>query len=673
MNDRQKSYEELEKELNELRQAYGLLQVSQETDRIERTKAEDAVRISEMQKEAILNGITANIAFVDKDLRIIWANKTAAESVNKSPEEMKGHTCHHFWANAPAPCKDCPSLKALQTKKSEHTIMQTPDGRYWDERGEPVFDSEGNLLGVVEIATDITDRKHAEKALRQSEARFRSYFELPLTGRSITSPETSWIEVNKALCEILGYTEAELLQMTSTELTHPDDLARDLVQFNKILAGEIDGYTMEKRFIHKKGHIIFAHMAAQCIRKPDQSVDNIVAIIIDISERNKAEEGLRKSEQRYRLLAENITDVIWVLDPQNMHLLYVSPSAELLLGYTPDELLAMPFGELLIPDNREPFLQRTRQRVETFMANPEPIKGYRNEVVHLRKDGSHVWTEAVNHYYLNETTGLVEIQGVSRDITDQKKSEEVLRESEEKFKVKNEELLKVISEKDKFFSIIAHDLRSPFNAFLGFTRMMVEDLPSLRLDEIQKMALSMRRSATNLFDLLENLLQWSRIQRGVTSFEREYFLLISKIPDTLQSVQESANKKGIHMVCQIPDNLTVFADQNMLGSVIRNMASNAVKFTPKGGKVIITAKPASGSSVEISVKDTGIGMNEETFENLFRFNTQTSRRGTDGEPSSGLGLIICKEFVEKHGGKLWLESEEGMGSTFHFTLPGKES
>ena len=249
-----------------------------------------------------------------------------------------------------------------------------------------------------------------------------------------------------------------------------------------------------------------------------------------------------------------------------------------------------------------------------------------------------------------------------RDITDRLQAEEEL-------KLKNDELRHINAEKDKFFSIIAHDLRGPFNGFLGFTRLMVEDLPDLTQGEILKFAVSMRNSATNLFQLLENLLEWSRSQRGLTNFEPESFLLKSMIVESMHTLMDAAHKKGVCISFEIQEDLGVFADEYMLASTIRNLASNAMKFTKKGGNVSIAAKTVSGNSVEISVRDTGIGMSSTMVEDLFRLDVQTNRKGTDGEPSTGLGLLLCKDFIEKHGGKIWVESEEGKGSTFRFTLP----
>jgi len=241
--------------------------------------------------------------------------------------------------------------------------------------------------------------------------------------------------------------------------------------------------------------------------------------------------------------------------------------------------------------------------------------------------------------------------------------------AEEEIKLKNKELLQLNVEKDKFFSIIAHDLLGPFQPLLGFSRMLAEDLPTLRHDEIQKIALSMRDAANKLFNLLENLLQWSRMQRGLTSFEPEPLFLMSKLSDSLAPNLEAITSKEIELRYVVSEDLKVYADSYMFESITRNLVSNATKFTTPGGGITITAKLKDDHWVEIAVRDTGIGMNKEMLENLFNLDANTNRKGTEGEPSNGLGLIICKEFVEKNGGKLWIKSEEGQGSTFYFTLP----
>ncbi|MEI6277050.1 MAG: HAMP domain-containing sensor histidine kinase, partial [Prolixibacteraceae bacterium] len=249
-----------------------------------------------------------------------------------------------------------------------------------------------------------------------------------------------------------------------------------------------------------------------------------------------------------------------------------------------------------------------------------------------------------------------------RDISERKRAEEEIKE-------KNSELSKAISEKDKFFSIISHDLRGPFNGFLGLTRIMSNELADLTFEELQKMSSSLEKSASQLFRLLENLLNWARIQQGLIPFNPVMVKLLPSIDECIALMQEQANAKEIEIVRIIPEELTVFADDNMLQTIIRNLVFNSVKFTRKGGRVTISVKTSDPTHVEIVIRDTGIGMSQSIIDQLFRLDVQSSRRGTDGEASSGLGLLLCKEFVEKHGGRIWTESEVGNGSIFHFTIP----
>ncbi|MEI6436661.1 MAG: hybrid sensor histidine kinase/response regulator [Bacteroidota bacterium] len=233
---------------------------------------------------------------------------------------------------------------------------------------------------------------------------------------------------------------------------------------------------------------------------------------------------------------------------------------------------------------------------------------------------------------------------------------------------RSDDLQKLNAEKDKFFSIIAHDLRSPFHGFLGLTQIIAEELSNMTLNEIQKIAVTMRNSATNMFRLLENLLEWAQMAQGLIPFNPEVVHLPTFMRKSLSMSRESAISKGIELTSDIPDELMVFADPNMLQTIIRNLVSNAVKFTSKGGTINVSAKAAGDSSVEISIKDDGIGMNTEMLGDLFRLDVKTNRDGAEGEPSAGLGLILCKDFIERHGGKLSVESEEGKGSRFSFSI-----
>jgi signal transduction histidine kinase len=251
---------------------------------------------------------------------------------------------------------------------------------------------------------------------------------------------------------------------------------------------------------------------------------------------------------------------------------------------------------------------------------------------------------------------------ISKDITQRKKSEEELR-------LKNEQLKAINAEKDKFFSIVAHDLRGPMNGFLGLTGIMAEDIESLSAFELKEIATTMRASAVNIYRLIENLLEWSKMQRGKINFEPQPIFLKSSLNKSIELMKDSTNKKDIELRINIPEHTVVFSDIHMLETIIRNLLSNAIKFSFKGGLIEISTTKTGDQMICVEVKDYGMGMSPELLNKLFILTENTNRKGTEGEPSTGLGLILCKEFVEKQGGNIWVKSIEGEGSSFIFTLP----
>jgi signal transduction histidine kinase len=235
--------------------------------------------------------------------------------------------------------------------------------------------------------------------------------------------------------------------------------------------------------------------------------------------------------------------------------------------------------------------------------------------------------------------------------------------------MQNEELLKFHAEKDRFFSILAHDLRSPFSSFLGLTEILADDLIDMTPHDIQKMAYSLRKSAINIYHLIENLLEWARIQRGLVEINPETAPLNNVILNSIEPLSDFAMRKELEIQINVPANLYIKADLSMIESTLRNLLSNALKFSFHGGNVSISAMLIKSNYIQISVADQGIGMNAGLLSNLFHIDRKTGRKGTEEEPSTGLGLLLCKDFVEKNGGMIWAESTEGKGSTFSFTLP----
>jgi two-component system, sensor histidine kinase and response regulator len=232
----------------------------------------------------------------------------------------------------------------------------------------------------------------------------------------------------------------------------------------------------------------------------------------------------------------------------------------------------------------------------------------------------------------------------------------------------SQELARLNADKDKFFSIVSHDLRGPFSSLLTGSEMLLLRLDNLTLEEIRERTQYMHNSSRAAYNLLENLLTWSKLQMGRMVYDPGEIGLALLARNTVDLLRETAAAKEIALRHTIPQTVRVHVDRYMVETVIRNLVGNAIKFTPQGGEVIIAAEESDGL-VTVSVSDTGIGMNEDEMAKLFRIDVHFTRPGTAKESGSGLGLTICKEMVEKNNGRIWAESVEGQGTTIKFTLP----
>ncbi|GAO28876.1 ATP-binding protein [Geofilum rubicundum] len=251
-----------------------------------------------------------------------------------------------------------------------------------------------------------------------------------------------------------------------------------------------------------------------------------------------------------------------------------------------------------------------------------------------------------------------------REITIRKKAEEEII-------LKNKELEQLNAQKDKFFSIISHDLKSPFNAILGFSRMLAEKAQDNNLEKVKKYADIINDSSEKYMDLLMNLFEWSNQQRGGLEFQPIHFNLSDLMMEIEMLYMEAAQKKQIRLVNQLPEQLDLYADPSMVSTILRNLVSNAIKFSHPGGEIRLTAR-YTADSVEVCIKDAGVGMPPEIAKNLFQVEDYHSTPGTQNEAGTGLGLNLCKDFVTKHGGKIWVESQEEVGSAFFFSIPKKQ-
>lgn len=242
-----------------------------------------------------------------------------------------------------------------------------------------------------------------------------------------------------------------------------------------------------------------------------------------------------------------------------------------------------------------------------------------------------------------------------------------LKVAHAKVQEQNTQLMDLNATKDKFFSIIGHDLKGPLNSLTSFSSLLINHTDSLTKDEIRMLAADLDKSLKNLFSLLENLLEWARSQTGNIDFNQQEFDLVSALHENKSLLQTQADNKQISLEVRAPESLPVTAHKPSINTVIRNLISNAIKFTPHGGTIVVEAGRKNGEPV-VSVSDTGVGMSPDVLKKLFRLDAKHSTKGTADEKGTGLGLILCKEFVEKNGGRIWVDSHEGQGSVFSFTV-----
>lgn len=395
--------------------------------------------------------------------------------------------------------------------------------------------------------------------------------------------------------------------------------------------------------------------------KDVQFLDSVASQIAMVIERKSAEENLSESEEMFRALFNESTDPILLLTESGF--VNCNASAVSILRYrTKEEFLFANPWELSPERQSDGALSSEKAKL---MINIALTEGYNKfEWTHLRADGVELPVEVMLTPV--KIKGKQFLYTIWRDITDRKRTEVEI-------KYTNNLLTNLLAEKDKFFSIIAHDLSSPFQSFWGLTEMMTDDEANFSHEEYIQMSKKLNKLAANLYTLLRNLLEWAQMQKGAMNFEPESFYISEVLDPILETSLARCEQKGIILTNNIEPELTLLADKKMVNSVLMNLTSNAIKFTNRGGSVSLDAKSLDESTVEISISDTGIGMSEDTQEKLFVLGEKTISEGTDGELSTGLGLLLCKEFVEKNGGTIRVKSKPGAGSKFFFTLRKSKS
>lgn len=354
-------------------------------------------------------------------------------------------------------------------------------------------------------------------------------------------------------------------------------------------------------------------------------------------------------------------------------IIYTNPAGIKLFGYTEKELFSKSLKDFMLELSAEQLLQLENG-----------INLFQTECILIRKDKTSFYAE-IRKQYLNDgkileivrdisnakaelqrTENLIEELKYERDLLEEQSAELVYMSSqlEESERIQKE----LNAEKDKFFSIIAHDLKSPFAGIMGYTTLLLEEFDLLSKNEMKEFIASLDKLSKNTFKLIENLLDWSRLQTGKMKCNPIKTQLYESILYATSLVSANAERKEIRICNEVLEAPFVNADERMLNSILENLLSNAIKFTPRGGTITISTKPINVFH-EIIIKDTGVGMSPEVLEKIFRIDANYTTLGTEHEKGTGLGVILCKEMIERQGGAIKVESQLSIGTKFSFILP----
>ena len=486
-------------------------------------------------------------------------------------------------------------------------------------------------------------------ALRESEERFRSAFDYAAIGMAITSPEERWIRVNRAFCDIIGYTEDELIGDTFRTITHPDDLARDLERRQRMLDGELDRCQVEKRLLHKDGHWVWAELNAVVVRDAGGAPLHFIAQFQDITERRRAEAALRESEARYERIAANVPGIVYqfiYLPDGGKRFTFVSEGARTLCGVAPEAILRDPAAlfDLVHPEDR-PGMHASGQ------AAVAALRPWRWEGRLLLPTGEQRWVQAASRN-ARQPDGSVLADGLIMDITAQRALEAQLRQAQKMEAV------------GQLAGGVAHDFNNILTAIAGFAELLQEEFTpgDPRREDVGEIIKGARRAAS----LTAQLLAFSRKQ-----VLRSEVLDLNQVVAQMTAMLRPLLGSSLHLATlPAPRPVPVLADRTQLEQVLMNLALNARDAMQGGGTLTIEtslspAEPSAPHGATLVVSDTGVGMSPEVAAHVFEpfFTTKPPGQG------SGLGLATVHGIVQQSGGTISVASRPGEGTSFTITLP----
>jgi PAS domain S-box-containing protein len=636
-----------------------------ETEIADRRRAEEVARIERQRLYDVLETLPVYVVLLSEDYHVPFANKFFRERFGES----HGKRCFEYLFGRTEPCEICETYSVLKTNAPHHWEWTGPDKRNYDIYDFPFVDADGSRL-ILEMGIDITEQKKAEAALRElnetleqrvadrteklteSEERFRAAYEQAAVGIELVDLDGKFIRGNGKLNDILGYNEGELDQYTFSRITHPDDLRTEMPLIEQLIAGRIPNYSIEKRYIHKDGHNVWVRVTSSIVRT---SRPYRISIIEDITKHKQAEEALRASEQRLARAQEIAHLGSWELDLVNDKLTW-SDEVYRIFGLKPQVFKA----------TYEAFLERVHpdDRAAVDSAYSGSVRDEKNsyEIEHRvtqKGTGEIRWVHEKCQHVRDDSGKIIRSLGMVHDITERKQAEDQLKKATEELKRSNAEL-------EQFAYAASHDLREPLRTISAFLRLFEKRYKG-KIDEKADEYISFTiDSVTRMDALLNDLLEFSRL--GSKTVRMNPVNWAVPLEKAIYNLGSAIEKSGTRITYdQLP---TVPANESQITRLFQNLIANAIKFRGERKPVIHIAVKQKDHEWLFSVRDNGIGIEPEFNDRIFvvfqRLHTRQEYEGT------GMGLAICKKIVELHGGRIWVESQPGKGSTFYFTIPDRK-
>ncbi|GAB6058087.1 PAS domain-containing sensor histidine kinase [Desulfonatronum parangueonense] len=519
--------------------------------------------------------------------------------------------------------------------------------------GEAVLDDSGSVVGVEGGFQDISERKRAEEEILRTHLLLEQSGRLARFGSWFVNVEDQKVFLNPTTKEIHGFPADASPSVEDCIRMYAPEWQESITESLRKCTEEGVPFDEEMELI-VQGERRWVRGIGEAVRDASGNIVQAIGSFQDISEQKQAEMEILRVKTMLERAASMALFGGWSVDVSEERL-YVSGQAS--------EIYGLELGESLTPEEAiSRYVPEWQQTItDSFYKCAREGLPFDVEVEIINKRGNRIWIRKTGEAIRNESGKIIRVEGAIQDITDRVQDKEALVR-------KNQQLQTAIDEKDKFFSIIAHDLKSPLAGFMALTRMLTDEFNTLPLRDLRRMAAELSQATETMYNLLKNLLEWSLMQRGLMTYNPVISQLADLIENNIELFQTTAGNKNVFLQSDLDQNLMIYADKQMMDTVIRNLISNAIKFSMSGGTVFITAAREKDMAI-VSVRDEGTGMDEEHLSNLFILIRKKSLRGTQGELGSGLGLLLCKDFVDKHGGKIWVESQPGKGSTFSFSLP----